>query len=143
MPLWNNLSMLIYRKNAKRIGFNDCNTIETPLSNENRIINFLILYAKQYLFICVKENNVLNFTGLMFHLKLGTILRKVFLFKIVKSLSLRSFGFHGIIFFILFCFCFCLFLLFLFVIFTKISSNTTLLKYNIYKYKRGHMCVWV
>ena len=61
--------MLIYRKNAKRISFSDCNTFETPLSGENRIINFLILYAKQYLFICVKENNVLNFTGLMFHLK--------------------------------------------------------------------------
>ena len=64
--------MLIYRKTAKRIGFNVCNTIlgETPLSNENRIVNFLILYTKQYIFTCVKQNKVPYFTGLMYHLKL-------------------------------------------------------------------------
>ena len=59
MPLWNNLRMLIYRKTAKRIGFKVCNTIlgETPLSSENRIVNFLILYTKQYIFTCVKLRN--------------------------------------------------------------------------------------
>ena len=53
MPLWNNFSMLIHRKTAKRLGFNVCNTIlrETPLSSENRIVNFF------------------NFTGLIYHLK--------------------------------------------------------------------------
>lgn len=42
MPLWNNFSMLIHRKTAKKLGFNVCNTIlrETPLSSENRIVKF-------------------------------------------------------------------------------------------------------
>ena len=87
MPLWNNLSMLtcIYRKTAKRIGFNVCNTIlgETPLSNENRIVNCLILYTKQYIFTYVKQNRVPNFTGLMNHLK--------FKHDIEKSIFIRNY----------------------------------------------------
>ena len=85
MPLWNNLSMLIYRKTAKRIGFNVCNTIlgETHLSNENRIVNFLKLYTKQYIFTCVKQNKVPNFTGLMYHLK--------FKHQIEKSIFIQNF----------------------------------------------------
>ena len=108
MPLWNNLSMLIYRKNAKRIGFNDCNTIETPLSNENRIINFLILYAKQYLFICVKENNVLNFTGLMFHLKFRHDIEKSIFIQNCEFSKLAKlwFSWDHIFYFVLFLFLF-------------------------------------
>ena len=45
MPLWNNHSMLIYRKTARRIGFNVSNTVigETPLSNKSELLKFLIL----------------------------------------------------------------------------------------------------
>ena len=85
MPLWNNLSMHVYRKIAKRIGFNVCNIIlgETPLSSGNRIVNFLILYTKQYIFTCLKQNKVPNFIGLMYHLK--------FKHEIEKSIFIRNF----------------------------------------------------
>ena len=48
MPLFNSLSMLIYRYTARRSGFNVCNTIlgETPLSSENRIVKFCITIYK-------------------------------------------------------------------------------------------------
>lgn len=85
MPLWNNLSMHVYRKTAKRIGFNVCNIIlgETPLSSGNRIVNFLILYTKQYIFTCLKQNKVPNFIGLMYHLK--------FKHEIEKSIFIQNF----------------------------------------------------
>ena len=85
MPMWNNLSMLIYRKTAKRIGFNVCNIIlgETPLSSGNRIVIFLLLYTKQYIFTCLQQNKVPNFTGLMYHLQ--------FKHEIEKSIFIQNF----------------------------------------------------
>lgn len=43
--IWNDLSLYIYSTMLKTYFFG-----ETPLMNENHVINFIILYAKQYLF---------------------------------------------------------------------------------------------
>ncbi|XP_056019638.1 uncharacterized protein LOC125668194 [Ostrea edulis] len=55
--LWSNLSMHIYKTTSKRIGFNVLNILlgELPLLKGNRIVNFLILYTKQYIFSCLKK----------------------------------------------------------------------------------------
>ena len=53
------------------------------MSSGNRIVKFLILHTKQYIFTCLKQNKVHNFTGLMYHLK--------FKHEIEKSIFIQNF----------------------------------------------------
>lgn len=67
LDLWSSLSMHIYYAVSKRIGFNEYNILfgETPPSNSNLVINFLILYTKQYIFQCLynkKSSNICRST---------------------------------------------------------------------------------
>ena len=152
--MWNNLSMHVYRKAAKRIGFNVCNIIlgETPLSSVNIIVKSLILYTKQYIFTCLKQNKVLNFTGLMYHLKFKheigkSIIIQNFEISEIFQRILRSFGHHG-----------CLFLIFdnyEFVLFLYIQIHWATMIYYMYLicklcilhifeyYERSYVCMSV
>ena len=71
-PLWNELSLRIYRKTRERVGFNVSNIIfgKFPLSSYNKVINFIILHVKQYIFTCLMQNNMPNFCGLLCYLNL-------------------------------------------------------------------------
>ena len=62
--------MHIYQSTAKRIGFNVVNVLlgELPLSKDNRIVNFLILYTKQYIFLCLKKSKMPRLMELLFYL---------------------------------------------------------------------------
>ena len=70
--LWNDLSLHIFLKTSERVGFNVSNIIlgEIPLSINNKAINFIILYAKQFIFICLMQSKEPNLIGLLCHLKL-------------------------------------------------------------------------
>ena len=70
-PLWHELSLHIYRATTSRVGFNASNIIfgELPLNRENRILNFIILYVKQYIFSCIYRSNIPTLNGLLCHLK--------------------------------------------------------------------------
>ena len=48
LPIWNNLSMYIYRKTSNRVGFNVKNVLfgELPFSGYNKVVNFIILYKE-------------------------------------------------------------------------------------------------
>lgn len=73
LHIWNDLMILhIYSTTSKRVGFNVKNIHfgETPLMNENLVINFLILYAKQYIFHCLKGSKTPNLYGMIGHLKM-------------------------------------------------------------------------
>lgn len=65
--IWSNLSMHIYQYTSIRISFNVINILlgELPLSKDNKVVNFIILYAKQYLFWCLKKDSL---SGLLFYL---------------------------------------------------------------------------
>ena len=85
MPLWNNLSMHVYRKTANRIGFNVCNIIlgETPLSSGNRIVIFFNTIYKTIHIYFSETRQIPNFTGLMYHLKFKN--------EIEKSIFIQNF----------------------------------------------------
>lgn len=70
--LWSDLSLHIYRKTSERVSFNVSNIIlgELPLSNNNRIINFIILYVRQYSFISLMQNKMPIVFGLLSLLKI-------------------------------------------------------------------------
>lgn len=57
------LSILIYEKCNKNVSFDVCNVLfgVYPLVWENRILNFVILYTKQYIFLCLKQSKTPNF----------------------------------------------------------------------------------
>ena len=69
--LWSSLSMHTYQSTAKRVGFNLVNVLlgELPLSKGNRIVNFLILYTKQYIFLCLKKGKTPRLMELLFYLR--------------------------------------------------------------------------
>ena len=69
--LWSELSLHIYRKLSERFGFNVSNIMfgEISLSFNNKAINFIILYTKQYTFICLMQNKEPSLIGLVCHLK--------------------------------------------------------------------------
>jgi exonuclease III len=71
LTLWSALSLHIYRTTSKRVGFNFRNIIlgELPLSKDNRNINFIILYTKQYIFNSSLQCKAINILGLLNHLK--------------------------------------------------------------------------
>lgn len=70
--LWSELSLHIYRKTSKRIGFNVLNIMfgEAPLTCHNKVIIFFILSMKQYLFSCLMLNKVPTLIGFLGHLKI-------------------------------------------------------------------------
>lgn len=84
LDLWSSLSMHIYHAVSKRVGFNEYNILfgETPPSNSNLVINFLILYTKQYIFQCLYNKKVPIFAGLLCHLN--------FRYEIEKCVAIRN-----------------------------------------------------
>lgn len=86
--LWSELSLHIYRKTSKRIGFNVLNIIfgELPLTCHNKVINFIILSMKQYLFSCLMVNKVPTLNGFLCHLKMK--------FKVERYAAIQSFNVH-------------------------------------------------
>jgi hypothetical protein len=84
LTLWNQLSMHIYRKTKSRIGFNVFNIIfgDCPLLDANKVINFIILYTKQYIYLCCKQNRSPSLEGVLQYLKLK--------YEIEHCLSLRN-----------------------------------------------------
>jgi hypothetical protein len=62
--------MHIYKTTSKRIGFNVKNILFGEVSTkDNLVINFIILYAKQYIFACLLQGKSPNILGLLNHLK--------------------------------------------------------------------------
>ena len=63
MPLWRDFSLHIYRTKRERLGFNAVNFIlgEMPLSQSNRVKNFIILLSidNTFLLVCFKIRNSL------------------------------------------------------------------------------------
>lgn len=88
--LWSDLSLHIYRKTSERVGFNVSNVIlgDLPLSNNNRVINFIILYVKQYIFISLMQNKMPNFLGLLSHLRIKYHVEK---YAAIQNQKLRNF----------------------------------------------------
>lgn len=84
LPIWNNLSMYIYRKTSNRVGFNVNNVLfgELPFSGYNKVVNFIILYSKQFIFNCSKQNKKPDITGLLHHL--------LFKYKVEKYIAIKS-----------------------------------------------------
>lgn len=72
LPLWRNFSMHIYTTTSNRVGFNITNIIlgETPLNVNNKVINFIILCCKQYIFSCLLQSRIPNMCGLLSHLRM-------------------------------------------------------------------------
>lgn len=79
--------MCIYRKTRKRVGFNVINIGllfgENTLNVDNKPVNFIILYTKQFIFICLKQNKIPNYVELLHHLS--------FKYKIEKYASVQKF----------------------------------------------------
>lgn len=88
--LWSDLSLHIYRKTSERVGFNVSNVIlgDLPLSNNNRVINFIILYVKQYIFISLMQNKMPNFLGLLSHLRIKYHVER---YAAIQNQKLRNF----------------------------------------------------
>ena len=87
-PLWSELSLYIYRKTHERVGFNVSNIIfgKFPLSSYNKVINFIILHVKQYIFTCLLQNNMPNLCGLLCYLNIK--------YKVEKYAANQSFRCH-------------------------------------------------
>ena len=87
--LWSELSLHIYRKTSERVGFNVSNIIlgEIPLSIDNKAMNFIILYVKQYIFICLMQSKEPNLVGLLCHLKLK--------YHVEKYAAIQKFKMHN------------------------------------------------
>ena len=86
LTLWSDLSLHIFRNTTKRIGFNIINVIlgEMPLSVHNKVVNFIILYTKQYIFYCSKQNKRPNINELVHYL--------FFKYKVEKFVTIKSCG---------------------------------------------------
>lgn len=52
-------------KTTNRIGFNITNVIvgEMPLNQGNKVVNFIILYTKQYIFNCLTQKKIPHLKG--------------------------------------------------------------------------------
>ena len=84
MSLWSSFSLHIYVKTKERVGFNLQNVLfgDLPLTRRNKVLNFLILYTKQYIFSSLKQNKLPNIYGLLSHLK--------FKFNIEKHIAIQN-----------------------------------------------------
>ena len=75
LQIWSKLSFHIHAKTNLRIGFNVCNIIfGEPFAITNIPINFVILYAKLFIFKCLKKEEIVHFCQLIkfihFHYKI-------------------------------------------------------------------------
>ena len=72
LALWNLFSIHIYNATSERFRFDVVNIIfrECPLQKANKVIIFLIVYGKQYIYPCSIQNKLPNLTGLLCHLKM-------------------------------------------------------------------------
>ena len=87
LSLWNVLSARLYEKCYKRVQFNVCNINfgVYPLNGQNKALNCtcIILYAKQYIFFCLKHYRVPVFLGLYNYLHLRYKIEKsAYLYKL-------------------------------------------------------------
>ena len=71
VPLWCKLSMHILQNTGKRIVFHVYNILfgETSFSKDNKIVNFIILYTKQYIYLCLKQKRIPTLCELIHFLK--------------------------------------------------------------------------
>ena len=60
---------------------------EIPLSFSNKVINFVILYVKQYIFICLMQNKEPDLVGLLCHLK--------FKYQVEKYAAIQKFDIYN------------------------------------------------
>ena len=60
LPVWSKLSMHICRNTGKRIVFHFYNALfgETSIGKDNKIANFIILYTKQDIYLCLKQKKL-------------------------------------------------------------------------------------
>ena len=88
LRVWSELSLHIYATTSKRIGFNVRNVIfgELPFVRDNYVINFIILYTKQYMFCCFKSGKQPNLLGLVPFLKTHYCVEK---YVYVKNQSVK------------------------------------------------------
>lgn len=58
------------RKHGRQVGFDAINIRfgENSPNVENKPVNLMILYTKQFIFICLKQNNIPNFVEILRHL---------------------------------------------------------------------------
>ena len=84
---WSKLSLYNCRKTQERVGFNVSNTIFGKFPcHYHKVINFIILHVKQYIFTCLMQNNMPNFCGLLCYLNLK--------YKVEKYAANQSFKWH-------------------------------------------------
>ena len=71
LPLWSKLSMHILRNTVKRIVFHVYNILfgETSFCKDNKIVKFIILYTKQYIYLCLKQKRIPTLCELIHILK--------------------------------------------------------------------------
>lgn len=57
-------------KHGRKVGFDAINIRfgENSPNVENKPVNLMILYTKQFIFICLKQNNIPNFVEILRHL---------------------------------------------------------------------------
>ena len=82
------VSLYIYRKTHERVGFNVSSIIfgKFPLSSYKKVINFIILHVKQYIFTCLLQNNMPNLCGLLCYFNVK--------YKVKKYAANQSFRCH-------------------------------------------------
>ena len=81
--LWSNLEYIIYDRTNIVVQFDKRDVIFGKTSNdENFITNFIILYAKHYIYINLKKMKLPSLTGLLNHLK--------FHFECHKTLAMKK-----------------------------------------------------
>ena len=83
LALWNLFSIHIYNATSERFRFNVFNIIfwECPLQEANKVINFLNLIWKQYIYSCSIQSKLPSFTGLLCYLKMKNEIEKWLSFK--------------------------------------------------------------
>lgn len=62
-----------------------CNNVifgEIPLNQGNKVVNFIILYTKQYIFNCLKQKKIPHLKGLLQHI--------YFKYKVERYISIKS-----------------------------------------------------
>ena len=98
LHVWSELS-LHNATTSKRTGFNVRNIIfgELPFVRDNYVINFIILYTKQYIFRCFKSGKQSHLLGLIPFLKTQyvTVLKNMYMLKMKVLINLILYGNNG------------------------------------------------
>ena len=95
LPLWSKLSIHILRYSGKRIVFHVYNILfgETSLGKDNKIVNFIILCTKQYIYLCLKQKRIPTLCELFW--SLNTRLKNMSQSKNYNIQLLKNGGQHG------------------------------------------------